>query len=213
MTFATDRDLLILEPNLFRDVLYAGQRLASGADAAISGTSLTSATAAFDLAQVTTGHIVLVNELPLEVISRVSGTELDVSLMRAARDGASLPPPPGTGMAYEIATFGPQIEIVHRQIMRLADLDPDDIESGDPSELDVVNLDELTMLESLGALDLVLSGATALVGERGSLWSKAQIYRNRFQAARERTRVRIDLDGDGIGEVVRHLSVAKFIRA
>ena len=75
MNFSTDRDLLALEPNVFNDVPLTSQRRLSVTDAAITGTTLASASADFVAAQVETGSVVLVNNNPLEVLARVDAAK------------------------------------------------------------------------------------------------------------------------------------------
>lgn len=58
MSFAKDRDLLVLEPSLFQDVAYLGQTLVSGTDGSLSGTELFSASSNFEAAGIEGGHVV-----------------------------------------------------------------------------------------------------------------------------------------------------------
>ena len=69
--FATDRDLLALEPNLFRDVGWVSQRLVVGTGS-ISGTTLTMSAqdVAFDGAGVGAGSVVVVDSAAYEVRAR-----------------------------------------------------------------------------------------------------------------------------------------------
>jgi hypothetical protein len=61
MAFAVDRDLLVLEPGLFREVSWVGQRLVSGTgDASGTALTMTSQDVLFDAASVGDGHVVLV---------------------------------------------------------------------------------------------------------------------------------------------------------
>src|SRR6185295_3403553 len=114
--FATDRDLLALEPNLFRDLVWAGQRLPRGTSS-ISGTTLTcsSPETLFDAAGVTTGHVIVANGIGHEVISRLSTTQLSISRPRAASTSPVLPPTAATNVEAWVVTFAPQMEVVHRQ--------------------------------------------------------------------------------------------------
>jgi hypothetical protein len=214
MSFATDRDLIIFEPNLFRDVAFASQRLVKAGDGEVAGTTLTSASSDFEVAGVEEGHIVLLDRLPVEVIERLSPTELTVSLLRPLSDGDPIPPPPGTDHPIEVLTFAPQIEVVHRQVLRTLGIEPDeDGFLGTPGVENLVNVEEITKVEALGALDLIFTGAASLIGEQGTLWTKAQMYRQRFASARQWARGRFDLDGDGVADTVRFMNVVQFVRA
>jgi len=214
MAFATDRDLLVLEPNLFRDISFASQMLTGGTDGAVSGTSFSSASADFVAAGVAAGHVLLLNDLAVEIVGVVSATELTVSRLRAHVDDAAVPPPPGASIPYAVRSFRPQVEMMHRQVMRSAGIEPDGV--GEPSdaatEVDVLNRDELAMVVSLGALESIFASAASLLADEPYLRLRAASYRDRFSSARQRARVRLDLDGDGVVDVVRHLNVVQFVR-
>ncbi len=214
MAFATDRDLLVLEPNLFRDIAFASQLLAGGTDGVVSGTTFTSASADFVAAGLDAGHVVLISDVPVEVIEVVSSTELTVSLLRAHSDDPAVPPPAGTALTYGVRSFRPQLEMLHRQIMRAAGIEPDGL--GEPSDAptvdEVLNGDEVAMVEALGALEGIFASAASILADEPYLRLRAASYRDRFSSARQRARVRLDLDGDGEVDVVRHLNVVQFVR-
>lgn len=209
MSFATDKDLLVLEPNLFRDLTYLGQTLAGGTDGALAGTQLTSASSNFGAVGVTGGHVVVVNGMALEVIARVSGTVLEVSKLRPLEDGPVIPPGPVTGAMFTVTSFGPQIAHVHAELMAALGIG---VSGSEHSEAQIVNGREMARLEGLGALAVVFMGAAALVGEAGLLWTKAQSYRDRYHALRRRGRALLDTDGDGLADVTLHMNVAQMTR-
>lgn len=220
MPFATDRDLLVLEPSLFRDVSWTAQKLidvpGGGGGASISGTTLTASAADFVGAGVAAGHVALVAGVAHEVVERLSATTLTVSRLRADPVGAPIAPPGVTGAALVIATFGPQIRLIHDQVMRALGIEPTGALSGGGgggasqegavTEASIVNGGALAEVEALGALHLILSGAAALVGEDSTMWAKAMEYRERFQEARRRAAAMLDTDGDGVGDAARRIS-------
>lgn len=212
MAFATDRDLLILEPSLFRDIAWAGQRRINLADAATNGVTLTSATADFIAADIRPGHIAMLDSTALEVIERISMTQLTISLLRDDPADAPLAPPAHTAASLIIATFGPQIIHVHDQLLRALGIEPADPGAA-VSEANITNPAPLAVLETLGALHLVFSAAAALATDQDRLARKAQLYRDRFVARRNRLHVGIDLDGDGLPEATRRLNTIQFLRA
>ena len=93
--FINDRDLLLLEPNLFRDASWAGQLLVS-ATGDVTGTTLTLSTfdVDFDAARVDTGYVVVVNGTAYEVISRLSATTATISRLREDESDSPLAPSP-----------------------------------------------------------------------------------------------------------------------
>lgn len=210
--FATDRDLLALEPNLFRDVGWVGQRLVK-ATGAIAGTVLTISAqdVAFDAAGIGAGHVAIVNGVAYEVIARLSATQLTLSRLRGDIDGALLPPSPVTGADAQVMSFGPQLEIVHAQLLRMVGIEPEDL-SASVKESSITNPSALIRVEALGALFLVYAAASSAAGPSSSAGQRAEFYRQRFAEERERSAVRLDLDADGIPDATRRFNVVQFIR-
>ncbi|MBL9032498.1 MAG: hypothetical protein JNM80_12435 [Phycisphaerae bacterium] len=206
---ATDRDLLVHEPNLFRELGWASQRLVK-ATGAISGTTLTISAYDVDLANagVAAGHVVVIDGAPLEVVERLSATTATVSRLRADPAGPAIAPSPMSNKPVTIATFAPQVALVRDQVLRLLGLEP-------PDESRVTNPDALRRLVALGALHLAYTAASAAGGEQGwssRTWSRGQFYLQRFADERERVEARLDLDGDGIADACRRLNVAQLVR-
>lgn len=209
MTIA-DRDLLAYEPNLFRDVAWAAQTLISGV-ATTSGMVLSvTSTPTLEERQVEAGMVAVIEGLPLEIIERTGATEAWASLPRASADAPPLTPPPYSGAVVYIATFRPQIELVHRRVLRLVGIDPDDADS--PGEAAIANPSALTRLEALAVLAEIYSAAAASSGSASPLRDRAEMYRRRADAEKARVEVRIDLDGDGVAETVRRPALATFSR-
>src|SRR5688572_22067617 len=121
MPFSTDRSLLALEPNLFRDISWIGQQLLA-ATGSISGTTLTLASGDAAAAGVTTGHVALVGQISLEITARLSATTLTVSRLRAALTDPVIPPPVLSNQPVVITTFAPQAAIIESTIVRLLGL-------------------------------------------------------------------------------------------
>lgn len=205
-SFAKDRDLLVHEPNLFRDVGWVGQRLVKGVGT-ISGAALTmsSQDVQFDAAGVDVGHVVVVGGAAYEVTARTSGTALAISRIRDDPSGPVLPPSAATAQDVWIATFAPQIAVTHRAILRSAGIDLDD-PGAEIGQAAVVNSGALTRLECLGALAAIWSAAGVGAGDSSPALQRAAEYRKRFDAERPRVRVKLDLDGDGLADAARALN-------
>lgn len=209
--FALDRDLLVLEPALLRDVAWAGQRLIDST-ATVAATTLTINTGSLETAGVEQGHVVLFDGLALEVIARLSPTQATVSLVRPRRDGATIPPPPGVDRTARIYTFAPQIELAHRRVLGMIGIDPD----GTPilfapavTEAAVTNPGALVRLEALGALHLIYAGAPGTGADPNA---RAALYRQRSEAERARVTVHLDLDNDGAADATRRLGAFVMVR-
>lgn len=212
--FASDRDLIVLEPNLLRDVAWVGQRLVKG-DATISGTTLTLSNhdVDFDAAGIEAGHVVLVDGVAYEVLVRLSALTLTVSRVRADLDDAAIPPAPAGPVPMAIYTFAPQMGLVHDQILRLIGVEPQDpVIPGAPTESSITNPGMLRRLESLSALHLIYAAASALSPAESPQAARSLMYRTRFGEERERVAVRLDLNGDGYPDATRRLNVFQFTR-
>lgn len=204
MAFAKDRDLLSLEPRLFLDLSWLGQRLFSG-DVVVTDTVVTSASADFVSAGVSAGHVLSVDGAGYEVVGVLSAMVLMVSVLRPDVDGPAIEPLT-TGGAGFISTFGPQLEIVHGQVLRMAGIEP-----GSAEESKVTNGRALVLVECLGALHLIFAAASA-GGQGRGLEERAEMYRRRFAMERQRAKVLIDTDGDGVSDEARALNAARFVR-
>lgn len=205
MAFARDRDLIVFEPTLFRDVAWAGQRLVVSDGVSISGTTLSAPGVDFEAAGVEAGHVALVDDLPLEVVDQLSATELMVSRLRDRVDSPPVSPAPVSDAKLVVATFRPQIEATHELLMRSAGLAP-----SDPM---VVNGRDVARVEALGALHTILSAAAPATQDGAPMWDKARLYGDRFRAEWARTAIKIDLDDDGEADALRRIGAARFRRA
>lgn len=210
--FASDRDLLVYEPRLFDEVAFASQTVFVSGEGEVTGGGLvlTVRGAAFDALGVGAGWVAVVGGVAVEVIERQDAETLLVSRLRASAAGAGLPLVEGTGLSVRIATFRPQIGVVHQQVITALGLDG--AGGAAPDESGVVNPGALVRVEALGALHLVFGGAAALVGSDSILWQKAQSYLARFGAERPRAAAVVDVDGDGVGDVIRRMNVMQFVR-
>lgn len=218
--FTSDRDLLILEPNLFRDCGFTGQRLVHGTGNIAAGVlTLTAQDNDFAAAAITTGHIAVVDGTPYEVLERLTPTTASLSRLRAATDDAALPPSPATGKPVDITTFAPQRSQSHRIILRMLGIEPDDPPiPGRITEANITNPAALRLAESLHALSAIFHAAATsfpggVSGPAFSIWQRAQMYRDRFEAERQSAATRIDTDNDGLPDATRRLNVVQLIRA
>lgn len=220
--FSTDRDLLVLEPRLFHDISWSAQKLLDSASggAITSGSDILTITGATLISLgITTGAVVLVGlnpATPIEVVERLSDTQLRVSRLRGAPSDPIIPPASGAALKVVVHSFSPQRRLVHDQLLRALGMEPTDpglVDGADrPGPSDITNPAAFVLAECLGALHLIFSSAAALVGADAALWTKARSYGERFQAERVRLAAAIDLDGDGRPDAVRRPSIMRFIR-
>lgn len=214
MNFSTDRDLLVMEPNVFTDAAIAAQTRLSVADAAVSGTTLTSAAADFAAAGIDAGSVVLIADVAHEVVGRDDAHTLTVSLPRAQLSDAPIPGPGGTGLSLVARTFAPQAALVHDALLRLIGIDTDDPDAT-LDEDSVVSLSTMSHLETLGTLERLYASAGELIapgGWRNTLLLKGDDYRRRFREALGRAAILLDADGDGHADRTVRPGVATLTR-
>ena len=212
MTFSTDRDLLLIEPHVFRDVPLMSQQHLHVTDASVTGTTLSSASADFTAAQLDTGSVVLItnSDTACEVIDVLNANTLTVSLPRPDPNTAAIPVGDATALTVVARTFAPQATVVHGLLLRLAGIDSD-IEEELTAD-SIVSQSVMAHLEALGTLELVYAAAATITGDNDEVQAKAQLYRQRFNQAIREARVLIDLDGDGAADEERNFGLVNLHR-
>jgi hypothetical protein len=209
--FTNDRDLLAIEPNLFRDVSFLAQTIAQ-----TTGT-LSAGTLTLDdpipAGAVGAGDVAVVNRAPLEILEVTDTTTLVVSLTRPDVAGPQLIPADRTGATVTICSFAPQRALIHDQLLRMLGIEPDDASVTDVvTESRITNPRDLVLVECLGALHLIYAAASAPLAEDSPLAQRARMYQERFAKERSRARAKIDLDGDGQPDAERTFNVIRTTR-
>lgn len=215
--FISDRDLVVYEPNLFRDAGWLGQKL--GEDVVgISGTTMTALTMNFVSAGIEAGHVVTLEQASYEVVQRLSATTLQVSRIRAKRDGVAIAPPAIAAGNARFWTLSPQIGLAHAQVLRMIGLDSASagaLGTGAAGVLDesrVTNPGDLERLEALLTLHTVYSALAALRSADDPFSLRAEMYRQRAREERQRAVAYIDTDFDGKADVCRRLNAVVLSR-
>lgn len=214
--FATDRDLLVLEPYLFRDHAWVGQRLARGIGSITDSLlSFSTVDVELDLARVEAGCVVTLLGTSYEITGGVASSSAQLSRLRSSATGTNIDVPDVAGTDAWIVSFRPQIAMVHRQILRMAGIEPDAPApiGGRLGESAITNTAALVTLESLGALHLIFAAAASVAGPGSPAATRASMYRDLFREERLRATVELDTDADGLPDVVRRLNVARLVRA
>lgn len=211
----SDRDLLVLEPNLFRDVGWSAQRLFDGGTT-ISGTTLTVTVGPADLVArgVKAGHVAIVNGVAMELTAVTSGATATVSRLRAdPSEGLIQPGDVASTVPTSVTTFDPQIGVAHGQILRLLGVEPGGaVLEGQLEESAILRPRSLWLFEALLTLQAIYSSAAALTGDQGPLALRAELFRQRAAAERSRAVAYLDLNGDGVADVARYVGVAQWVR-
>jgi len=211
MPLITDIDLLALESTLFLDATSQGILLDERTNAAISGTTLTSADSDFTTIGVDDGRVAIVDSEPLEIVSLIDATNVQVSKPRA-KSGTIIDPKAGTGLSMQIVTFEKHIDDAEASFRAALGLLPDD--PVDPvDDAQVLNLDELAPLVALiAAADIFARAAAASDPADASLTQRATIY-DALRADALRTAAAVlDLDNDGEADATRRLGAITWRR-
>lgn len=200
--FSKDRDLVVHEPGLMRDVGWAGQRRLSVLGS-LSGTQLTIASGSFVDAGIGAGHVVVFDGVTLEVVGVDSASVATVSLVRGDVSGAAVAGIDASNRGVVVYDFSPQRAIVHRQVLGMLGIDAIGEAGFGIDESMVTNPGALTRLEALGTLHLIYAGASAPRRGQDRYEQRSELYRQRYQRERESVVAMIDMDGDGIAEATR----------
>jgi hypothetical protein len=208
--FSTDADLLGLEPCVFLDVPFGSQRHLRVTDAAVNGVTVTSATGGFDT--LVAGDVVVLrtsesDAVALGVTGVTDGTTLALS-------GEPIGLGAATGLTLDAITYGPQAALVHDELLRSIDIDPDDPD-GVASGLDesmIVSLGLMGELEAMGVLARVYGAAAGIEGDHAGVTAKARYWLGRYRSAWRGARVLLDVDGDGAADAWRCAGVGQLVR-
>lgn len=205
----TDLDLLRLEPRVFLDCADEATVLLSTTDGATTGTALTSTSADFDQHDIDDGSVVIVGSEALEVISRTSTTELEVSRPRSSDEDEQVEPSSGSGLTVEVRTFMRHIARIETQMLRTVGIDPDHPEQP-LDEADILNPEALVHAVAVSTIARAYTLAAARNPADDSLEALRAHYARLTEIAFHETRVQIDLDGDGVADATRALDVVTF---
>lgn len=205
--FASDRDLLIFEPALPREVDWAGQRLLENGVGNVAGGIgvMLTAPASISGLGLLAGQLIRLSGVWGEVVEVVLPNLLTVSKLRTEPEGAMIPlAEDGMGITgIRVISYAPQRAIVHRQLIESLRLDADGLTLSA-----VLNPRSVARVEALGALHLIYAGAAAMTNgtaAAGALSTKAQMYERRFNEQRSALTVRLDTNGDGQQDEVRSI--------
>lgn len=212
--WASDRDLLAIEPDVFQDVMWTGQQLLGG-QVNIDASGVVTLPVPLPVAAgAVPGLVIVLRTRACEVLGAASATTISVSLPRASATDAPISPPPEANVPASIVSFRPQIALVHRQLLGMLGLRPSGTpDDGRPSEDDVTNPGELATLEAIGALHAIYTAAASLRGDASPAGQRARLYAERFSQERWRASALIDCNADGIADAVRRFNTLRLVRA
>ena len=214
--FCNDVDILKYEPALFGELHPANQVLAAGSGGELAGTTFEVNGADFESGQVEPGGVIYLRSADglldgaYEIAAVDSATQLCVSVLRADSQADPVAAPAGSDVSYRISTFRPQAAEVSLQLTQYLGIRPGQADS-DASAEDVLDTETIRQVCALG----VIAGAYATLSNRpgGEQYEeKSRHYERLFEKAKERCRVALDLNGDGVADGVRFGGCGRLIR-
>ncbi len=205
--FINDAELLAYEPNAFIDLPYTSQQLFRTEDATIDQQTVTSAVGGFDGLAAQQVAVIGCETVPhsAHAIAAID-SDTQLTLVTAPVGLAQT-----TNLTLSVRSFGPQIGLVHAELMRALGLDPDNPDNT-LNESAVISQGTVMRLEALGALWLAYNAAASLAGDNRTVREKAEHYRLRYRAAMHSVTVLIDTDGDGRADLCRRPGTVEFRR-
>ena len=192
--FALDRDLLRWEPVLFGTLHRPAQQVARGTDGQLDGTTFTAADAGFVAGGIQAGMVLYVcddaGELEncFEIVGVDDEQTLTVSVIRSDDNGPAIAPPSGEALDWRITSYQVQITQVSRALMRYFACDDAAV---------MADVTQATDAVTFAALAAIFAAAAAGQDDAG-LWEKSRYYSKQFHEAREKLRLDIDVDQDGV---------------
>jgi len=214
--FSNDADILKYEPVLFGELHLRSQVLIEGTGGALSGTAFTASGIDFSNCSVAPGHVIYLQSADgsldgaYEIVSVDSATQLTVSVLRSDSDEQAITPPAATDISYRISTFGPQASEAAFQLTEYFGIAP-----GEPaSDYDADDILDTNVLKRASVF-AVLSSVYAMLASKAedeNFWKKSLHYQKLFEKARERCRLSIDVDNDGVAEVTKAGASLRLIR-
>ncbi|MCF7957976.1 MAG: hypothetical protein K9M57_05950, partial [Phycisphaerae bacterium] len=178
-----------------------------GTDGIKNGVTFSSATATSNDSGVAAGHVIRLRgsggrgEGCYEIVSVDSQTQLTLSVVRAQSDAAPIAPPTGDQPNYGITSYDPQIEEASDLLLRRFGIKEEGSES--VSVEDIMDVRALRLVCVYAVLAMLYSGMAEWGDGTTDFWTKAHHYQAMCRLARNRVRLEIDTDDDGIAEQVR----------
>ncbi len=202
---------------MFTSASAAATNVLTADDAAVSGTTLSSAMSDFAAADINAGHVAVFDGDALEVLSRLSETTLDVSRPRAWNmgDAAKIAPEQASDKSLKIHTFARLIERTQHELLQSLGITSDDDDSAGmamPAIEAVINQTTLKRLLAMRTLERAFAAAAALDPDDLSLLARAALYREAFRSAAASAVLQIDAAGDDVPDQLLSLATATLWR-
>jgi hypothetical protein len=215
--FSMDVDLLKVEPGVFSALDFAGQGLCKGGNGVLNGTVFSASGESFISKGVAAGGVITLQSLDgainagYEIVSVDSATQLTLSVVRA--DSEQLPIAIGTasGLIYRVVTFAPQAGRAMVEIAGWFGLWPGCADAAYSVE-DIMDTTPLRAVSVYRVLVMIYAAMAGTEAEQKTYTLKREYYTMLYYAARSRTRVAMDANGDGVAEAIVKGCTVRLVR-
>jgi len=217
VSFSSDADIIKYEPILFGELHLPWQVLAKGSNGELDGTTFTASEADFVSAAAEAGGVIYLQtsdsllDGAYEIVSVDSATQLTISVVRAGSDDTAVAPPSAIDISYRISTLRPQTNEVGFRLTEYFGIKP-----GNPdSKFDTADILDSSVLRPASVFAVISSVYAMLASntENENFWKKSLYYQKLFEKARERCRLSIDVDSDGVTDITLVGSSMKLLRS
>lgn len=205
-TLCKDADLARFEPSLFGDMSIAWQIIAGGENGRVSGSIFTASGGDFINRGVSEGQVIKLCSIEAglygfyEIVSVDGAEQLTISVLRARGSEQCVPVGQYDGLTYSICSYGPQAGEVLYDISRRLSIRPGFGES-EYSVDDLADTGALVQAAVYGTLAIIYGTLYGMGGGESVVEDKRKHYSRLYEKAMEGCRVRIDIDGDGKGDI------------
>jgi hypothetical protein len=211
-----DVDILKYEPALFGELYLGNQVLAAGSGGELAWTTFEVNGADFESGQVEQGGVIYLRSADglldgaYEIVTVDSATQLCVSVLRADSEADPTAPPAGSDISYRISTFRPQAAEVSLLLTQYLGIRPGRADS-DASVENILDTETIRQVCVFGVIATVYAMLASKPGGE-QFREKSLHYERLFEKGRERCRVALDLDGNGVTDSVRFGGCGRLVR-
>lgn len=199
--FSQDIDLMKFEPNVFGAWFLSSQAHCGGTGGIVAGTQFTAAGVDFVASGVAPGGVIWLQSPDetikgaFEIVEVLDAGHLTVSVVRTDNAQPAMPVGAASGLTWRIVSYAPQGYEVLWQLSQRLGLAPGSA-GADYDVDDIVNPDALRQASVFGILYLIFQALYEGLDGQDILDLKGQYYRQRYDEAVSRVRVKLDTDDD-----------------
>jgi hypothetical protein len=211
MTFSTDSDLLLWEPNLLSDAAFMSQTLIAGT-ADLANTTLSIAGGNLLTSHVQPDQVVILGGtisgcFPIVSVDSASSMTISILYEGVWPDQATKTPSrvgSATALTFAVRTFYAQRRLVADLLRRAIGIETIPADVAPPV---ILNPDALRRASTLGTLQMIYSALAAAAEAPDVYQIRADLYQRLYRRELSATAVHLDTDADGHVDLIRRPNV------